>query len=47
MLSRQTRMHECHLVMVVMMILVMIVMTRRWRRIGINPDGDVHYIYLR
>lgn len=47
-LSRQTRMHECHLMMVVMvMILMIVLMTRRRRRIGIHADGDVHYIYLR
>lgn len=40
-------MHECHLVMVMMVILVIMLMTRRRRRIGIHPDGDVHYIYLR
>lgn len=46
-LSRQTRMHKCHLVMVVMVILMIVLMTRRWRRIGIHPDCDVHYVYLR
>lgn len=46
-LSRQTWMHECHLVVVVMVVLVIVLMTRRRRRIGIHPDGDVHYVYLR
>lgn len=46
-LSRQTRMHECHLVMVVMVILMIVLMTRRRRRIGIHPDCDIHYVYLR
>lgn len=49
-LSRQTRMHEAHLMVFVMMVVMMmmvVLMTRRRRRIGIPSYSNVRNVDLR